>query len=510
MAETFESQLMGTQAVRPTNPSVIAGAATAEVASVAAADDASTVFGDAHLQDNFDGIDWSRLPRFMIPPTNPRSRRSWIYRHGYRVALISDPSRVFFICHYCHARKIIDCGGSGAFETTLSTSCSARHLEARKAGHGHRAPGRPAHFRQQDSYLRRAFNAADGSLSQATANSLSGFNTQRFRLAAVRWLVENNHPLREFETPAFQQLIAAANPDAERALWAFRTSVSSFVMRLYDHMFPRVVADLSESISKIHISFDGWTTKGGKQGYLGMVAHYVNPCGELKDLPIALPQLMGDHSGVNTANVILRVLEKFGITSINMGYTVLDNASNNDTTVDEIAEVMGFNAAHRRLRCGPHTLNLIGQTLLWGKDSDAFDNDVRQHTEESESMKDWRRDGPLGVLLAVIKYIKTPQQYALFTEFQRLANSELPADAPAEAHKILQPVKPVVTRWNSYYSCFERAIQLQSAVTAYAESHISRVRAEDSYAASRRNKLPDAQPWMRSTGLRSADWQVVT
>jgi hypothetical protein len=36
------------------------------------------------------------------------------------------------------------------------------------------------------------------------------------------------------------------------------------------------------------------------------------------------------------------------------------------------------------------------------------------------------------------------------------------------------------------------------------------VRAEDSFAASRRNKLPDAQPWIRSTGLRSADWQVVT
>jgi hypothetical protein len=47
MAETFESQLMGTQAVRPTNPSVIARAATAEVAPVAAADDAGTAFRDA-------------------------------------------------------------------------------------------------------------------------------------------------------------------------------------------------------------------------------------------------------------------------------------------------------------------------------------------------------------------------------------------------------------------------------------------------------------------------------
>jgi hypothetical protein len=36
-------------------------------------------------------------------------------------------------------------------------------------------------------------------------------------------------------------------------------------------------------------------------------------------------------------------------------------------------------------------------------------------------MKEWRRDGLLGVLLSVITSIKTPQQYALFEEFQRLA-----------------------------------------------------------------------------------------
>jgi hypothetical protein len=47
-------------------------------------------------------------------------------------------------------------------------------------------------------------------------------------------------------------------------------------------------------------------------------------------------------------------------------------------------------------------------------------------------MHEWRRDGPLGVLLSVINYIKTPQQYALFAEFQRLAHRELPTNAPAE------------------------------------------------------------------------------
>jgi hypothetical protein len=69
-------------------------------------------------------------------------------------------------------------------------------------------------------------------------------------------------------------------------------------------------------------------------------------------------------------------------------------------------------------------------------------------------MGEWRRDGPLGVLLSVINYIKTPHQYELFSGFQTLAHRELPADASEEDRKVLEPVKPVVTRWNSYYSCF--------------------------------------------------------
>jgi hypothetical protein len=47
-------------------------------------------------------------------------------------------------------------------------------------------------------------------------------------------------------------------------------------------------------------------------------------------------------------------------------------------------------------------------------------------------MRDWRRDGALGVLLSVINYIKTPQQYTLFADFQHLAHRELPPDAPAD------------------------------------------------------------------------------
>ena len=173
-----------------------------------------------------------------------------------------------------------------------------------------------------------------------------------------------------------------------------------------------MVEELSESISKIHISFDGWTTKGGKRGYLGVVAYYVDSSGELKDLPIALPQLTGAHYGEAMAKVVIAIFNNFNITVEKLSYFVLDNAYNKNTTINTIALKMGFIALKRRLACGPHTYNLIGQLIIFGKDKESYDNALSQATLEALEMEKWRADGLIGVLLGIINYIKTPQQYA--------------------------------------------------------------------------------------------------
>ncbi|KAI1669709.1 hypothetical protein L13192_05225 [Pyrenophora tritici-repentis] len=337
---TFESLLRETQPEEAI-ASPTEGSEEATAALLTKASDATEEIFDRELQDNFNSIVWTRLKKYIIPLTTQKAKKSWVYRHGYRVALKKDPSKLYF--------------------------------------------------------------------------------------------------------PAFRELIAAANLDAEAALWASHYSVARYVMRLYEYIRPRVVKDVSEAFSKIHISFNGWTTKGGKRGFLGIVAHYVNKHGDLIDLPIALPQL------------------QFNIDARKIGYFVLDNASNNDTAA-----------------------------LLWGKNSSAYNNDASELPDEDKFMRGWRREGPLSVLLDIITHIKTPQQYAQFARFQQLAHRELPADALADARKILEPVKPVVTRWNSYYACFERTIKLQSAVNA------------------RNNKIPDAQAWMRTDGLSSHNWAVIT
>jgi len=92
------------------------------------------------------------------------------------------------------------------------------------------------------------------------------------------------------------------------------------------------------------------------------------------------------------AEVVVTTLQAFKITAHRVSYFVLDNATNNEATVTTIARKLEFkfNAIHRCLRCGPHTLNLIRQVLLWGKKAEAFNNDhcSSDITEETELIRD--------------------------------------------------------------------------------------------------------------------------
>jgi hypothetical protein len=212
-------------------------------------------------------------------------------------------------------------------------------------------------------------------VSQAIANEIGNFDVQAFRLSAVCWLVDNNISLRQFEDPAFRAMIQFANLEAEKSLWMSHNSVNRFVMRLYRYMQPQVVKQLGEAISKIHISFDGWTTKGGKRGFFGVVAHYATAHGVIKDVAIDLPQLTGAHTGDRIADCIERTLQAFGVDAAKLGYFMLDNSYNNDSAIKKLASKYGFIASHRRLRCGAHTINLVGQAVIFGSNKDAFNND---------------------------------------------------------------------------------------------------------------------------------------
>jgi hypothetical protein len=213
-------------------------------------------------------------------------------------------------------------------------------------------------------------------VSQAVANEISAsFTKRRFQDALKDWIAADNQSLRVIETPTFWRLIQAANPLAEAVLWRSHQSLCDTILAEYYSYIPAVQSYLSNARSLIHVSFDNWTSTGGKRGLTGICVHLMDEAGELQDFVLGLPELHGQHSGTNIGALVATALTNFGVDKASVGYFVLDNAYNNDTAVSHLAELYGFDAPERRLRCCCHILNLGAQVIIWGKDRNAYKND---------------------------------------------------------------------------------------------------------------------------------------
>jgi hypothetical protein len=77
-------------------------------------------------------------------------------------------------------------------------------------------------------------------------------------------------------------------------------------------------------------------------------------------------------------------VQQFSIKRFKVGYFVLDNASLNDRVVAKLSELYKFEAPYRRLRCAPHTFNLVGHTMMFKLDEEAYNNNsVNKHDTEA-------------------------------------------------------------------------------------------------------------------------------
>ena len=179
--------------------------------------------------DNLDGIDFKRLPGYCKPNATTKRGRSWIFLHGYRIAKQTNITECWWLCKYCHQHKI----PGGLYKAMSSTSAANGHLAQLRAGHRLTKDGpirtvRPL-FQGQSSLTIAQGRGVE--ISQEVANELGHFDVHGFRLQAILWLIDNNHPLREFENPSFRSMLRFANPEAEAALWRSRTSVATFAMK---------------------------------------------------------------------------------------------------------------------------------------------------------------------------------------------------------------------------------------------------------------------------------------
>ncbi len=104
------------------------------------------------------------------------------------------------------------------------------------------------------------------------------------------------------------------------------------------------------------------------------------------------------------AELVLEVLEDFNIYN-RVGYFVMDNATNNDTMMDVIADTLNaeggiyYDPRQRRLRCNGHIINLAVQAFLFGKNVNDYELPEGVAASASDQqIKQWRKLGPLGKL----------------------------------------------------------------------------------------------------------------
>jgi hypothetical protein len=170
---------------------------------------------------------------------------------------------------------------------------------------------------------------------------------------------------------------------------------------------------------------------------------------------LALPQQLGQHSGVNIADQIAAIIEHFNI-SERIGYFMTDNATNNDTCIEALGLEYGFNPLHRRLRCSGHKINLVARAMLWGVDEEAFENELAAIDLEDHDLSIWRKKGPLGKMRNTIIWIRSsPQRNEAFKQLQQ----EHPLIS-----KISELHVPNDTRWNSMWDAIDVFIKLRPAI----------------------------------------------
>jgi hypothetical protein len=235
---------------------------------------------------------------------------------------------------------------------------------------------------------------------QAIANSfIKGFDRDHFHRLIVQWTVNTNRPFTDAEDPDLRAIFEYLNPSvALRKAHVTGDSIRNKIIAEYFKHRDTITSILRRCPGLVHISFDGWTARNRKS-LCGMACFFRDEQNRPLKIVLGLPEISKRHTGENIAAEVFTIIDLFGIGD-KVGYATLDNAPNNDTAMNSLGELIGFEGKRRRVRCFGHTLNLAAKALLFGKCADALELDDPFSGASVVSDVEWERwlkKGPVGV-----------------------------------------------------------------------------------------------------------------
>ena len=292
----------------------------------------------------------------------------------------------------------------------------------------------------------------------------------------MMWISTSRQAFLVIEHPKFRDMISDLSIDAAEMLPKSSNTIRKAIITQFEKQKDVLKERFTQSRSRIHLSMDAWTTPSGDRHFLGIVANWCDDMFEIHNVLIALPEIEGPHTGLNLANIIQKVVDEYNI-GAKVGYFMMDNASNNDTAMQELQSLLisrygegsvTITSDERRLRCFGHILNLAAKTLLFSADERAFKADINNYPDEKEEeaeLNKWRKLGPVGTAHNFVMFIYGSSQRR--KEFRKIQVEVL-----KQSVSIL-PAKPNATRWNTNFLMINDMLNLREAVLLYISMFLS-------------------------------------
>ncbi|KAJ3499546.1 hypothetical protein NLG97_g234 [Lecanicillium saksenae] len=446
--------------------------------------------------------------RAATPPRLSSAKVAWWWVKGFRMRLTSNNKKLRWVCRLCVRKR---CRTVSHF--SYESNGSANIIKHLRDVHGIKGAGSVDEtLSNRGKTLMDHFGVTSASADQRVFSTILGrVRVGAFEELLVDWITHDNLPFRIVESDRLRRLIEFISPlykDKVPSAAVLRSRLRS----LYVAAKGAVTEHLKSARGKIHITFDGWTSRH-QLSLLGVNCFFVDKQWRHRTLLLAIPAICGRHTGDNLANEVADVLAEWNIESEQLGYMVLDNASNNNTAMVALGNEFGFDPNERRLRCLGHSIQLAVRRLLFGEAADAMESigsgelDCDYDSESSSAylLTQWRRSGPIGRLHNLnAAILHSPQNLDCIMKWQEedLRSGVLEAvDAESGNRRVpLRPIADNETRWNSKHRMMVRALLLRRYFTRIVE------KAESAWEKGRRKGM---KPALIDDKLSEDDWDVV-
>jgi hypothetical protein len=258
------------------------------------------------------------------------------------------------------------------------------------------------------------------------AKKIPRYDAEKSHDYLVQWIINDSQAFRAGENPFFQQFLESLHFDYKALK---KDAIIQRTMKAFDAVKLKISDSLAKHPQKVSLTLDIWTSPS-QDPFLCVTLHLIDKDWVLKSQVIAFRYIPGKHTGAKIALVLEEILKDYQIEKRILTVT-LDNASNNDTLVEELIRQGILVDAEHHIRCSSHIINLAAQDCIY---------------EFNDKLKYLRE------LVTAIRY-------------SPLKLEKLKGHCNSFSIPFHKPILDVKTRWNSSYDMITRALELKQPLS---------------------------------------------